>query len=458
MTRSAFFLGQLLILIGFYSCDTGVEPAMNHVIITGEILGTETPSGLGFITNYDQGDIAINNNAFLLRIPAPEDIMVDLVYNNHRWNVYAEPGDSIHLEFDHFEWLNFARSMSFSGDKAAENEALLQLNQIYQIGDRNNLPFYLVKPLAFEDKLREMQTAGQKFLQQSIIDQQQFSPTFREWALGYADIALEYHIEQFARRAKNANFNLEAIRSMKDDLKRTDVQISDRITEDPELIPVGLYGQYLTTVLWNDFRETFLQEPVERPDSANIEVIMTLIDQQMDDPEVQEFARFLILRANLITSGLSGIEEEFRQFNEQASNEAYVDALKRIETNWARLQPGAPVQPFALPDIIGNLHRLEDYRGKVLYIDVWATWCGPCLNERPDFEKLVEKYQDNAGIAFIGISIDRDRVAWDQDGDQPKFHRCSAVWRHALHLPGGLSGQNDPAISPHCQGRYVGRL
>ncbi len=52
-----------------------------------------------------------------------------------------------------------------------------------------------------------------------------------------------------------------------------------------------------------------------------------------------------------------------------------------------------------------------DYRGKLLIIDFWATWCGPCLQGAPKFKELAKKYESDK-VAFISVSIDRDYDDW----------------------------------------------
>ncbi len=61
--------------------------------------------------------------------------------------------------------------------------------------------------------------------------------------------------------------------------------------------------------------------------------------------------------------------------------------------------------PWSLTDITGQKLNLSDYKGKVVLLDFWATWCGPCRIEIPWFVELQEKYRD-PGFAVIGISMD----------------------------------------------------
>jgi peroxiredoxin len=61
---------------------------------------------------------------------------------------------------------------------------------------------------------------------------------------------------------------------------------------------------------------------------------------------------------------------------------------------------------FTLPDLDGNTVSLSDFAGKVVIIDLWATWCPPCKKEIPFLVSLYEEFKDQ-GLVIVGIGLDR---------------------------------------------------
>jgi thiol-disulfide isomerase/thioredoxin len=64
----------------------------------------------------------------------------------------------------------------------------------------------------------------------------------------------------------------------------------------------------------------------------------------------------------------------------------------------------------SFPDLEGKLQTLSQWRGKIMVINFWATWCPPCRDEIPAFIRAQEKYREH-GVVFVGIALDsRDKV------------------------------------------------
>jgi len=73
----------------------------------------------------------------------------------------------------------------------------------------------------------------------------------------------------------------------------------------------------------------------------------------------------------------------------------------------ARRSSAKPAPEFSLKDANGQTVRLADYRGKVVLLDFWATWCGPCKIEIPWFMEFEKEFKDQ-GFAVLGVSMDED--------------------------------------------------
>jgi peroxiredoxin len=82
-----------------------------------------------------------------------------------------------------------------------------------------------------------------------------------------------------------------------------------------------------------------------------------------------------------------------------------------VTPNGVELGEAAP--DFALPGPNGDTIRLSDFRGKVVYIDFWASWCEPCLAVLPDLKSIWTEYRDEEFV-IIGVSLDLREKDWKE--------------------------------------------
>lgn len=84
---------------------------------------------------------------------------------------------------------------------------------------------------------------------------------------------------------------------------------------------------------------------------------------------------------------------------------AIVELVGDLDGQWV----GEAAPPFELPDLSGQPHAMADYRGKVIFLNVWASFCEPCRKEMPSMERLVRTYQDR-GLVMLAISVDPEQA------------------------------------------------
>lgn len=129
---------------------------------------------------------------------------------------------------------------------------------------------------------------------------------------------------------------------------------------------------------------------------------------------------------------LEGAEEGMAPYQKYLVTDSLRAQYTRSLSALATFKKGEKAFEFNFKDNTGKMVSLKDFRGKVVYIDTWATWCGPCKGELPSLRKLEESYKNDSRIAFVSISIDeeKDTQKWVD------FVREQELGGAQLHTPG----------------------
>ena len=120
---------------------------------------------------------------------------------------------------------------------------------------------------------------------------------------------------------------------------------------------------------------------------------------------------------------LDGYSSEFLSLLSKVTDAEFIveakEKIKKTANRWSERkgavdnmpQKGEPAIDFSYIDKDENELSLSSFKGSLVYVDVWATWCGPCKSEIPSLQKLEEEYHGK-NITFLSVSVDTDKEAW----------------------------------------------
>lgn len=161
--------------------------------------------------------------------------------------------------------------------------------------------------------------------------------------------------------------------------------------------------------------------------------LFTIIQKHITDQDVKNFASKWQFDSYIENGGDEYLDETLSAFENVNTDPETTKKFRDYVAKLKVIGPGREAPDFVLIDIDDNKCMLSDLRGKVLYIDVWATWCGPCLQELPPLAELWEKYKDNPNIEFVSISVDDSSNNWKK-----KLEKDKPLWKHYI-IEGGFA-------------------
>lgn len=169
---------------------------------------------------------------------------------------------------------------------------------------------------------------------------------------------------------------------------------------------------------------------IGRPDDARAHLAAFLDAGYEKDPNEVHMAWLMLGNVALEEEKFEEAREWYGKIaaadgvNQQAMQMARM-SIERIETI-KKLRIGAPLIPFEAVDIAGKPLAPADYKGRVVLLDFWATWCAPCRAEMPTVKGIYAKYHEK-GFDIIGVSLDNDRAALDRYLDDEEI-----LWRQVF--------------------------
>jgi thiol-disulfide isomerase/thioredoxin len=432
-------IASLLIVLLFISCSGNHPPSTrDKVIISGKV------------NNYDPDNIKVNigvnrvglgseqlsanldKNGFFkksFKSNLPTDLW--LRYNKTNFLVLTHPGDSIYIEFDGSKKVrsDLLKTIKFQGDasklnhEAAKFQQLYYAKEYYSFQEKNRQAikdFDEARYKLFRDSVRNVETV---FLDRFI---KEFKPSWetKKWARITLDVEyyrnlIEYpEFHRITNNLKREEWNVPI--SYYDFLKNL-FSFNDSILISGYSISafVNFYPIYLTEKMKNDnklffaSRDSVLKYP-EKMDSLRFfgainythdsllgQMVLTeMLNQGLEQSEIRLFKKY----ENLIDKYIQ------KPYLKEPLFSLYHETIERLDN--PKLASDVILKKIDGTSIKSDIDKiLSDNKGKVVYMDCWGTWCGPCIAEMPNSKRLIDNYK-NKDVAFIFICLDSEDKEW----------------------------------------------
>jgi thiol-disulfide isomerase/thioredoxin len=313
-------------------------------------------------------------------------------------NIFIVPGDRISLIGDYRN----INSVQFTGDHANENKYLTSYATAKETSaDQDFQSFYgqgedeFIK--AVENRTLQLVTSQQEY-------QKNNSP--------FDEIFAELITEEISYDASIVKMNYPTyFEYLKPDttLALTDTYdsfLQNIEVDSDEKLMIPSYHDFLP--LYLDFKTKLDTTNTEKPLFVRK---FESIKSRFQSPKVRELLYYQLLTEGMQMS-INDVALVIDEYTKLQTNKTYNEEINTVFNGWRHLLAGKDAPSWEYQDLAGNMYSSNALKGKVVYIDIWATWCGPCLRELPYLEKMQEAFKGNNKIAFVSISIDQDKAAW----------------------------------------------
>lgn len=143
---------------------------------------------------------------------------------------------------------------------------------------------------------------------------------------------------------------------------------------------------------------------------ANIEIFRQLPSLFKNDDIRNTVADYQM--EYVLQSAPSNIEEVFDAYKQSIVGHEVPVKILNAMTSATKMKPGSMSVDFEMYDTQGNKVMFSSLKGRAVYLDVWASWCGPCRAEIPYMVNLYNRYKNNSKIVFVSISVDSNPDDW----------------------------------------------
>jgi thiol-disulfide isomerase/thioredoxin len=395
MKKIALFLMGLLAAGQIISCSSSKKTAEQPQKIILDIQAKNLPEQKAYITDYKNKTYPLNkiSDGHFADTLSLEKGYYKINIGKEYSNIFLKPGMSLHIDLDANQ---FDETIHYQGSGAKENNLLaaeMLDNEKVQakynpkkIAKLSENDFLKIADSIYQSKLDKLNKSEVK------------DKDFVQWQ------TKKYLIEKNMLTLNYPRYKKYFTQKPYQPSDQYPSPLQGLDINDPQLIKIpGFLGLVELSI------------PAETPEEALKDDYMLALMQTAEkklksNPELKE-----IIIARVAEFGINRtkhLEEFYQIFSRNVKDENTKQKIEKIYNNLKELQPGKPSPDFTAYDINGKEYHLSDFKGKNVYIDLWATWCAPCRMEIPYLEKLKKEYKDK-NIEFVSIDVFDDKNKWE---------------------------------------------
>lgn len=407
---AAFTLGLLLIACGKKELPVekvtfGIEvlnPTEKVVVIEQLLPNVELEKGVE--PYVDTLELDSNNWVKIEREDLSEGYYA-FTYDKHQWQVYLQPGKTLYAQLNGKEP---ETSLEYQGKLKKTANYLHEKNEVLKAVMKGLRPAFGYSEEEYLNYIDSSRKVLDSMLVQFTTNNTRFNPEFMrrqeldnyyreaEW-LVYYPMYRDYYVEGDSMPPLSEAF-FEQLNSVN--------------LNDTGALEVNQYLSFLGTKIEQLSYEKINGnlEETQNDRYAWYRVPMEVADSLFTDQKLRDYFFYKATKDMVAYESPSINDSLYQVFANECQNKAYEENIAKEIASWNKLKAGNPAPDFYGVTLEGDTVYLSDLKGKYVYIDVWATWCGPCLSEIPYLKDLEHDFKRE--VTFLSISIDQSESAW----------------------------------------------
>ncbi len=393
MKKSFLAIGLLAII----ACNKKIEEPVNYAIFSGTITNKNDDKLTVFGEDFKK-EIKVNEDGtFKDTLRLKNDGIYTYRISPEQTTFYLKSGDNISLTIDTKQ---FDETIQYKGIGAERNNykaKIFLLNETIEESFKL-IPeeFFKLIPEEFLNKIN----AHKNEISELLKEVKETDSTFLEMATKENHYEYLSALQRYPFNHQEIN-KLDSIPSLPKDFFKE----LNEISLDNE-IDFLKFDSYRNIVISNIYTETTKAVDQDTTKTFHQEFLNNV--KELKSPEIRnELIGILSLQFNANTPH---IEEIYKDMMALSTDEKFKTEMTSSFEKMMKLGKGKPSPLFEnYENIKGGTTSLSDFKGKYVYIDVWATWCQPCLREIPALKEIEKEYHGK-NIEFVSISVDRNKA------------------------------------------------